>query len=215
MTCANLYFHSNLCVIKVLRKLSDRLHTAWFIVGILLILVGLCLTAFATTGQLGGFGFLAILVGALATCWCPFPEPESGEEKRLKELEEALAEEENSPYPDQQEIKGLRKAVAHYRGHLGKNLHGLVTEWHGNGQKAEEATYEDGKLHGLAIAWHENGQKKAETTFKDDELDGLATKWHENGQKRSELMWKGDKLVAAKYWNSKGEAVETYEEAKK
>ena len=208
-------FNANLFVIRVLRKLSGRLHTAWVIFGILLIFVGLCLTVFATTVQFGRFGFLAILVGTFACCWCPFPMPELEEEKRLKELEEALAEEENSPYPDQQKIKGLRKAVALYREHLGKNLHGLVTEWHGNGQKAEEATYEDGKLHGPAIAWHENGQKKAETTFKDDELDGLATKWHENGQKRSELMWKGDTLVAAKYWNSRGEAVETYEEAKR
>ena len=68
-------------------------------------------------------------------------------------------------------------------------------------------------MHGLAIAWHENGQKKAKTTFKDDELDGLATMWHENGQKRQEETWKDGEVVSAKYWNSKGEEVETEEEA--
>ena len=68
-------------------------------------------------------------------------------------------------------------------------------------------------MHGLAIAWHENGQKKAETTFKDDDLDGLVREWHENGQKRSELMWKYEELISAQYWNSKGEEVETAEEA--
>ena len=95
----------------------------------------------------------------------------------------------------------------------GEEKHGLVTEWHENGQRAEEATYKDGKLHGLAIAWHENGQKKAETRFKDDDLDGLVREWHENGQKRSELMWKYDELISTKYWNSKGEEVETEEES--
>ena len=81
-------FNANLFVIRVLRKLSDRLHIAWVIFGILLIFVGLCLTVFATTVQFGRFGFLAILVGTFACCWCPFPMPELEEEKRLKELEE-------------------------------------------------------------------------------------------------------------------------------
>lgn len=37
--------------------------------------------------------------------------------------------------------------------------------------------------------------------------------WHTNGQKMTEETYKGDKLVFAKYWNSKGEEVETEEEA--
>ncbi len=49
----------------------------------------------------------------------------------------------------------------------------------------------DGKPDGLSMAWHENGQKIAETTFKDGEE------------------------VSGKYWNSKGEEVETYQEARK
>jgi len=49
----------------------------------------------------------------------------------------------------------------------------------------------DGKPDGLSMAWHENGQKIAETTFKDGEE------------------------VSGKYWNGKGEEVETYQEARK
>ena len=48
----------------------------------------------------------------------------------------------------------------------------------------------DGKPDGLSMAWHENGQKIAETTFKDGEE------------------------VSGKYWNGKGEEVETYQEAR-
>jgi len=48
----------------------------------------------------------------------------------------------------------------------------------------------DGKPDGLSMAWGENGQKIAETTFKDGEE------------------------VSGKYWNGKGEEVETYKEAR-
>ena len=51
--------------------------------------------------------------------------------------------------------------------------------------------------------------------LKGEEKHGLVTEWHENGQKRSELMWKYDELISAQYWNSKGEEVETAEEAMK
>ena len=98
-------FNANLFAIRVLRKLSDRLHTAWVIFGILLIFVGLCLTVFATTVQFGRFGFLAIMVGTFACCWCPFPMPELEEEKRLKELEEA-------PRPKEEKFQSKEEDVS-------------------------------------------------------------------------------------------------------
>ena len=37
--------------------------------------------------------------------------------------------------------------------------------------------------------------------------------WHENGQKQAEATYKDGEEVSGKYWNSKGEEVETEEEA--
>ena len=67
------------------------------------------------------------------------------------------------------------------------------------------------------LQWHKNGQKESELNFKDGTVDGLFTKWHENGQKHLEVSWKDGEEVegSAKYWNSKGEPVDTIEEAYK
>ena len=92
---------------------------------------------------------------------------------------------------------------------------GLCTEWHENGQKKAEETYKDGELDGPATYWHANGLKQIEATYKDGKQDGPATYWHENGQKGKAATYKDGELVSAKYWNSKGEEVETLEEAEK
>ncbi len=98
---------------------------------------------------------------------------------------------------------------------------GLQTKWYENGQKKEEETYKNGNADGLQTKWrlqtkwHENGQKKEERTFKDGIPDGLWAAWHENGQKKSETTFKDGKELSAKYWNRKGEEVETAEEIRK
>ena len=92
--------------------------------------------------------------------------------------------------------------------------HGLWTEWHENGQKEFEENYKDGVLDGPYTLWHKNGQKKQEGTMKDGELEGLATQWHESGQKAGEATFKDGKEVSKKYWNSKGEEVDSFEESK-
>ena len=84
--------------------------------------------------------------------------------------------------------------------------------WHENGQKLIERTWKDGKLDGFWLQWHENGQKAIEGTYKDGKNDGSYREWHENGQKAMEGTYKDGELVFAKYWNSKGEEVETVEE---
>ena len=48
---------------------------------------------------------------------------------------------------------------------------------------------------------------------KDGKSDGPHTSWHENGQKAAEGTSKDGEEVSGKYWNSKGEEVETREEA--
>ena len=88
---------------------------------------------------------------------------------------------------------------------------GLQAMWYENGQKSEEYTYKDGKYDGLGTNWYENGQKKQESTYKDGKEDGLRTQWRENGQKWLEKTFKDGAWLGGseKYWNSKGEEVET------
>ena len=62
---------------------------------------------------------------------------------------------------------------------------------------------------GLVTRWHANGQKKEEGTWKDGKMDGLQTYWHENGQKWAELTLRDGQVISEKWWNSKGEEVET------
>ena len=92
---------------------------------------------------------------------------------------------------------------------------GLALQWHENGLKLGKGNYKDGKADGLWILWHENGQKKSEGKFKDGKPDGLGVEWYENGKKRMETNWKEGKLVegSEKFWNSKGEEVDSLEEA--
>ena len=60
-----------------------------------------------------------------------------------------------------------------------------------------------------------HGGKKYEANYKDGKEEGLETQWHENGQRGIEKNYKDGKLVegSAKYWNSKGEPVDSEEEA--
>ena len=67
----------------------------------------------------------------------------------------------------------------------------------------------DGKIDGPQIGWHETGEKRAEGTFKGGKSDGPWTYWHENGQKLGEVKYKDGELISERYWNSKGEEVES------
>tara|TARA_B100001029_G_scaffold40345_1_gene31379 strand:- start:178 stop:1146 length:969 start_codon:yes stop_codon:yes gene_type:complete len=95
--------------------------------------------------------------------------------------------------------------------------HGLDVWWHENGQKKSEINYKDGKLNGPWIDWYENGEKEREANYKDDEEHGLDVWWHKNGKKKLEVNYKDGKEVegSAKYWNNKGEPVDTREESRK
>ena len=89
---------------------------------------------------------------------------------------------------------------------------GLQTLWHENGQKLRELNYKDGKKEGLQMRWYYNGQKWSEFLFKNGKGNGLAVVWHKNGQKSAEKNFEDDELISAKYWNSKGEPVDSEEE---
>ena len=78
-----------------------------------------------------------------------------------------------------------------------------------SGQVGGLAKVKDGIWDGPFTNWHDNGQKAREVTYKDGIPDGPYTKWHENGQKEWEATFKYGEKVSGKYWNSKGEEVES------
>ena len=94
-------------------------------------------------------------------------------------------------------------------------MDGPTTEWHENGQKKQETNWKDNKEEGPSTMWYKNGQKFREGNFKDGKEDGLAVAWRPNGQKLAEADFKDGELIYEKFWNSKGEPVDTYEEAQK
>ena len=64
--------------------------------------------------------------------------------------------------------------------------------------------------------WNQNGTKIAEVNYKHGKKDGLAVMWNQNGTKVAEVNYKDGKkvIVSEKYWNSKGEEVDSLKEAK-
>jgi antitoxin component YwqK of YwqJK toxin-antitoxin module len=92
-------------------------------------------------------------------------------------------------------------------------LNGLGINWYKNGQKEDEGIFKDGKGDGLMTSWYKNGQKEVEGTFKDGKPEGLMTWLHDNGQKKGEANFKAGEAISEKYWNSKGEEVDSLEEA--
>ena len=118
-------------------------------------------------------------------------------ERLLKEAvdSESLAERDGLIYQDNKPYSGWGK------------------EMYDSGQASRLAEIKDGRPHGLIIEWYDGGQKSVEGTYKDGEPHGLVKVWHENGQKLGELKYKDGEEVSGKYWNSKGEEVDTEEEA--
>ncbi|MDB4737337.1 hypothetical protein OAF75_00730 [Verrucomicrobiales bacterium] len=67
---------------------------------------------------------------------------------------------------------------------------------------------------GKSFELYKDGQKRSESNWKDGKRGGLEVWWHENGQKSVDLNWKDGELISQKWWNSKGEPVDSQEEAK-
>ena len=141
------------------------------------------------------------------------------EEKVLEVKEEAKTEEplaETKPKLEGVNVEEIeeRKGIIYLNGsdtpYTGK-VYGL----HENGKKEFEVNNKNGKTDGLWVRWHRNGYKDSEGKNKDGKADGLHVFWHENGQKKKEESWKNGKFVegSEKFWNSKGEPVDSRAEA--
>jgi len=92
---------------------------------------------------------------------------------------------------------------------------GWTKRMYDSGQVRFLFQFKDGVKDGLQTQWRKNGQKDIEETYKGGKVDGLHTTWHANGQKRLERTYKDGKRVdgSTKFWNSKGERVETFDES--
>ena len=68
---------------------------------------------------------------------------------------------------------------------------------------------------GLAQLGYDNGQKESEVNFKNGKFEGFYFKWHRNGQRFSESRFVSGELIeySEKYWNNKGEPVNSITEA--
>ena len=82
-------------------------------------------------------------------------------------------------------------------------------------QTTIKGSLKKGIVHGSLEAFHKNGHLATQSYYKDGKLDGPYNKWHENGQKLAEANFKDNKEISIKYWNSKGEPVDSLEEAEK
>tara|TARA_B100000925_G_scaffold287013_1_gene265608 strand:+ start:1317 stop:1913 length:597 start_codon:yes stop_codon:yes gene_type:complete len=75
--------------------------------------------------------------------------------------------------------------------------------------------YKDGKREGQWIQYRNNKKKMWLKTYRNGDLHGLAEIYHDDESKMEQSMWKDDKMIWQKYWNKKGEPVDSYEEAEK
>ena len=106
--------------------------------------------------------------------------------------------------------------VEHVQHGLGVSTHDHTYPRHyaGGGPK-ETGTYKNGRLNGPHTTYYRNGQKKSEGVYKAGKQNGLWKMWHDDGQKQAEVNWEAGNGVSAKFWNRKGEEVNTLQEARK
>ena len=62
---------------------------------------------------------------------------------------------------------------------------------------------------------YDSGKVAQLAELKKGKVNSLVRAWHENGQKQSETIWENAQKISVKYWNSKGEEVESREESEK
>ena len=81
-------------------------------------------------------------------------------------------------------------------------------------EERDDLVYQDDKPYsGWAKEMHDSGQAFQLVEVKDGKRNGPAPSWHKNGQKRGEGTIKDSEWVSAKWWNDRGEEVETWQEA--
>ena len=92
---------------------------------------------------------------------------------------------------------------------------GTIILKHKNEKVSGRTSYQNGILNGPCSTWYDNGQKESEVNFKNGNFEGIYSKWHRNGQRFSESRFVSGELIkgSEKYWNTKGEPVNSITEA--
>lgn len=113
-------------------------------------------------------------------------------------------------------VAGALMLVEHAQHGLRVSTHDHgYTRSYSNGMRKESGSYKDGRLNGPHTTWYRNGQKKSEGAYKAGKQNGLWKLWHDDGRKQAEVNWEVGNAVSAKFWNRKGEEVNTLQEARK
>ena len=92
---------------------------------------------------------------------------------------------------------------------------GTIILKHKNEKVSGRTSYQNGILNGPCSTWYDNGQKESEVNFKNGKFEGFYFKWHRNGQRFSESRFVSGEIIegSEKYWNTKGEPVNSITEA--
>ena len=97
------------------------------------------------------------------------------------------------------------------------SLHGLVEEFHPNGQQKVRIHYQEGKITGTLETWFDNGQPERKEFYKSGVLDGESFSWNKNGQICSKLFHlngKNDGIVTGYYDNGMMKSKVEYKDGK-
>ncbi len=159
---------------------------------------------------------LVLLFAALLVAGCgekSSPESSDSASEESNSLSDADVEQLVKEAVDRDSIE--ERDGLYYQTNESEPFSGWAKSMYDSGQVQALAQFKNGTKDGLFTEWDENGQKMAEAIHKDGKADGPQTGWHENGQKFVEATFKDGEQVSAKYWNSKGEEVETAEETRK
>ena len=166
--------------------------------------------------------FLIIVTLPLLLSGCGVEEPVAGTKPELEGVEDIELEfREDIAYLKGSETSYTGKAYGlHGNGKKESELNfkdgkenGPYLAWYENGKKMYEGYWKNGKLDGLQVRWYKSGQKKSEGNFKNGKPDVLVVVWHENGQKLREAHYKDGVVISERYWNSKGQSVDSIEKA--
>ena len=83
--------------------------------------------------------------------------------------------------------------------------HGILREWHENGELYIEYNMKNGIKNGVCKKWYDNGQIEILYYYSKGKLHGSQKKWHSNGIQRGEWNYQNDILHGiSKEWNPDG-----------
>ena len=109
----------------------------------------------------------------------------------------------------------LKKLNGKYRHpDTGEPYNGKIV-YDGFGEGKVRGVYKDGKREGQWFQYKENKKKMWLKTYKNGVRNGLSELYHDDESIMLQDMSKNDKILWVKYWNKKGEPVDSIEEAEK